>query len=342
MDTIKRILTGIRPTGALHVGHYAGALKQWLALQDGYECFFMVADIQALTTHIDQPKKIEDSVLEVMLDWIGVGLNPEKPNVHFILQSGVYELNELTTYFSMLVPFTEIEHNPTIKEEKKQQKSSVTAGFMIYPISQAADILLFSPSPANKENRLLVPVGEDQIPHLEETNRIARRFNERYGATFIECKPLVGEVGRLPGTDGSNKMSKSLNNAIMLKDDETTVAGIVKKMFTDKTKLRKNDPGHPERCPVYLYHQTFGDLSTLKERCDSCKSGRLGCVDCKKDLIIALNIFLSPIRNRRAAADKNLLKEYLIDGTKKAREIGQQTMQTVRDAMHLNYPSILG
>ena len=140
MDTIKRILTGIRPTGALHVGHYAGALKQWLALQDGYECFFMVADIQALTTHIDQPKKIEDSVLEVMLDWIGVGLNPEKPNVHFILQSGVYELNELTTYFSMLVPFTEMEHNPTIKEEKKQQKSSVTAGFMIYPICQPPDL----------------------------------------------------------------------------------------------------------------------------------------------------------------------------------------------------------
>ncbi|PIU75576.1 MAG: tryptophan--tRNA ligase [Candidatus Portnoybacteria bacterium CG06_land_8_20_14_3_00_39_12] len=338
----KRILTGIRPTGPLHLGHYVGALEQWVQLQDEYECFFLIADVQALTTHIDRPEVIEESVKEVVLDWIAVGLDPTKPNVHFVLQSSVPELTELTTYFTMLAPFSEMEGNPTIKEEKENLKSPPTAGFMIYPVSQAADILLFTPYPPEKEDKLLVPVGKDQIPHLEGTNRIARRFNRQYGGVFVECTPKVGQVGRLVGTDGQAKMSKSLGNAISLKDDADLVRRQVMKMFTDKTKLRKGDPGHPDECPVYLYRQAFGDVALLVERAAKCRSGELGCVQCKKDLAEALNAFLEPIRTRRREAENMPLDRYLKEGTEKAREVGQITMKAVRSAMHLDYPMIFG
>ncbi len=340
--TIKRILTGIRPTGPLHLGHYVGALKQWVSLQEEYECFFLIADIQALTTHIDQPKLIEESVKEVILDFIAVGLDPERDNVYFVLQSAIPELTELTTYFTMLVPFSEMEKNPTIKAERKQLNSSPTAGFMIYPISQAADILLFVPYPSEKNDELLVPVGEDQVPHLEQTNKIARRFNRRYGKIFIECTPKIGEIGKLPGTDGKAKMSKSLGNAILLKDNSETVKKKVMKMFTDPLKARRYDEGHPEECPVYLYHKAFGDQNTIYSRAARCRSGVLGCVDCKKDLIEALNKFLDPIRTRRKNAEKAPLGKYLEKGIKKAREVGKNTILAVRKAMHLNYTSLYG
>ncbi len=337
---IKRILTGIRPTGALHLGHYAGALKQWVLFQEEYECFFLIADIQALTTHVDRPTLIEKAVREVMLDWISVGLDPTKPNVHFVLQSNLPELAELTTYFTMLVPFSEIEKNPTIKAERAQSDSAPTTGFMIYPVSQAADILLFTPYPPQEKDELLVPVGEDQVPHLEGTNRIARRFNRRYERVFLECAPKVGKIGRLPGTDGQAKMSKSLGNVILLKDNPDTVEKLVMKMFTDEKKARKGDPGHPEKCPTYLYHQTFGDQKTLEGRASRCQSGRLGCVECKKDLVRVLNTFLDPIRARRKKAESAPLGKYLREGTEKAREIGQVTMKAVRQAMHLDYSSV--
>ena len=336
----KRVLTGIRPTGPLHLGHYVGALSQWIPLQDDYECFFLIADVQALTTHINQPAVIEEAVREVMLDWIAVGLDPIRPNVHFVLQSGVPQLTELTTYFSMLVPFSEIERNPTIKEERKRLGSEPTVGFMGYPVSQAADILLFTPYPPGKEDELLVPVGEDQVPHLEGTNRIARRFNRRYGKVFLGCTPKVGKVGRLPGTDGQAKMSKSLRNVIQLKDVPETVQRQVMRMFTDPKKARQGDPGHPEGCPVYLYHQAFGNLATLDERAKRCRLGELGCVECKQNLVEVLNAFLDPIRKRRAEAEEMPLGKYLREGTEYAREVGQVTMAAVRKAMHLNYPSI--
>ncbi len=338
--SVKRILTGIRPTGALHLGHYIGALKTWVELQKNYECFFLIADVQALTTHVDQPELIEESVREVLLDFIGVGLDPTRENVHFVLQSGVPELTELTTYFSMLTPFSEVERNPTVKAERSQLRSNPTAGFMIYPVSQAADILLFTPYPPKEGDQLLVPVGEDQVPHLEQTNRIAKVFNRRYGKVFLECTAKVGQVGRLVGTDGGTKMSKSLGNVISLKDNSKIVENAVKKMFTDPTKIHRRDSGHPEDCPVYLYHQSFGDPKMLGERAERCKSGDLGCVECKKDLIRTLNSFLEPIRERREKAKKAPLREYLNQGTEKAREIGKITMEAVRKAMHLNYPSI--
>ena len=338
----KRILTGIRPTGALHLGHYVGALRQWVQLQNDYECFFLMADVQALTTHADRPAVIEDAVREVVLDWIGVGLDPTRPNVHFVLQSGVPELTELTVYFTMLVRHSEVLRNPTVKAEMAQlgKKKGPTLGFISYPVSQAADILLFTPYPPRKGDELLVPVGEDQVPHLEGTNVVARRFNRQYGKVFLPCTPLVGGVGRLPGTDGKDKMSKSLGNVIQLKDDPDTVRKQVMQMFTDETKLRKGDPGHPEKCPVYLYHRTLGDSATLEDRASHCRSGELGCVECKEDLAKAINAFLDPIRARRAEAEKMPLGDYLREGTEKAREIAQVTMEAVRKAMHLDYPSV--
>ena len=340
--TMRRILTGIRPTGALHLGHYVGALKQWVKLQEDYECFFLIADVQALTTHADKPELIEEAVKEIMLDFIAVGLDPTRDNVHFVLQSGLPELTELTTYFSMIVPFYKMERNPTIQAERKQLNTKPTAGFMIYPISQAADILLFTPMEPGEKCKILVPVGEDQVPHLEETNEIARRFNQCYEKEiFVGCIAKVGEVGRLPGISGKGKMSKSLGNTIFLKDGPDTVRKKVNSMFTDPKKLRQGDPGYPEKCVVYLYHKAFGNNeSLLKERREKCQTGVLGCVECKKDLGELLNGFLDPIRTRRAEAEKMPLGDFLIEGTKKAREIGKATIETVRQAMHLDYPSI--
>jgi tryptophanyl-tRNA synthetase len=315
-------------------------LKQWVQLQEEYECYFLIADIQALTTHLSEPFLIEKSVREVVLDWIGVGLDPERENVHFVLQSNVPELTELTTYFTMLVPFVDMERNPTIRTERARLDAAPSAGFMIYPISQAADILLFTPFPPTEGDELLVPVGEDQVPHLEGTNRIARVFNRQYGRVFLECKPKVGEVGRLPGTDGKEKMSKSIDNVILLKDDPDTVRQMVKKMFTDPEKIRQGDPGHPDRCPVFLYHQSFGDRNHAEERIQGCSQGSLGCVECKKDLAEALNIFLEPIRSRRSKIVESSLGDFLDEGSKKAKEIGVKTLEIVRKKMHLDYPSI--
>ena len=339
---IKRILTGIRPTGPLHLGHYAGALRMWVELQQEriYECFFLIADVQALTTHIDRPKVIEGAVKEVVLDFIAVGLDPTKKNTHFVLQSGIPELTELTTYFSMLIPFSRMEKNPTIKTELSNLESPPTAGFMIYPISQAADVLLFTPYPNEIGDSLLVPVGNDQVPHIEGAADIARIFNNRYGDIFLKCEAKVGLVGRLVGTDGRAKMSKSLGNVIQLKDDTKTVNTTVMSMYTDPEKVRMGDSGHPEQCPVYTYHQVFGLMDTLEERAEGCRSGKLGCVECKKDLVSSLNNFLDPIRVRRKDAEKMLLGDYLREGTLKAREISKVTIEAVRQAMHLTYPSI--
>lgn len=338
----KRILTGIRTTGSLHIGHYEGALRMWKELQDEdiYECFFLLADIQALTTHSDRPELIEKSVYEVVLDFLAVGLNPKDPKVNFVLQSGVPELTELTAYFTMLVPFSRMEQNPTIKAERQQLGSAVTAGFVIYPISQTADVSAFTPDPNEAGSFLLVPVGEDQIPHLEETNRIVRTFNQRYGKIFLECTPKVGKMGRLVGTDGQGKMSKSLRNIIQLKDSSETVTKVVMSMFTDPKKIRRGDSGHPDDCPVYIYHQTFGNQEDLGQRKAECESGELSCVECKKSLAITLNTLLEPIRQRRILAEQEPIGDYLRDGTARAREIATVTMEAVREAMHLDYPSI--
>lgn len=352
---IRRILTGIRPTGKLHLGHFVGALQMWEQLQhEDYDCYFLLADVQALTTHAKEPGLIEEAVKEVTLDMLGVGLDPTRPNVHFVVQSWVRELPELYTYLSMVAPFSDVRRNPTLKDEMASiEKGDVslsevkktTLGFIDYPVSQVADIELFTPpAPHQKDDELLVPVGEDQVPHVELTNRTIRNFNTTYGEVFLEAKYRLTKFPRLVGTDGQAKMSKSLGNVIQLSDPLEVVNKKVAVMFTDTQKIHTADPGHPEKCPVYLYHQAFakqsGTIRSLEDRAAQCRQGTLGCVECKKELAVALNNLLDPIRDRRTKAEKAPLRQYLEEGTAKAREVGQQTLAAVRQAMHLEYPKI--
>lgn len=341
---MQRVLTGIRPTGPLHLGHYVGALKQWVDLQDTHECYFMIADVQALTTHAKTPGLIERAVREVMLDFLAVGIDPARPNVNIILQSGIRELPELTVYLSMVTPFAWMKHNPTVRAEQKSLRGEVSTGFMYYVVSQAADILFVSPDPAvDSHNTILVPVGEDQAPHLRDTNRIAGKFNKTYGPVFVTCEPLIGDVGRLVGTDGQEKMSKSLGNAIDLGENPEELRRKVMRMFTDPTRLRSTDPGHTENNPVFIYLEAFDPdtegLETLKGRY---REGKVGDVEVKHRLLTVLDELLTPIRERRAAADKMDLHDILRVGTANACRLAAETMERVRSRMHLDYDHLGG
>ena len=335
---LKRLMTGIRPTGPLHLGHYVGALKNWVSLQDKYECFFMIADVQALTTHSDKPELMEESVKDIVLDFLGVGLDSSKPNVHFILQSAIPELTELTVYLSMVTPFTWMQSNPTIQKEMKQLGKNISTGFMYYPVSQAADILFASFDPKESDEPILVPVGEDQVPHLRNTNSISSAFNRTYSPVFVECKGLVGEVGRLVGTDGQSKMSKSLNNAIYLKDNDETIEKKIKSMYTDPNRIHPNDPGTVEGNPVFIYHDEFNknkeEVEDLKRRY---RTGDVGDVEVKEKLIIAIKDFIKPIRDKRKEHEKDDIQAILNDGTSYARSIAIETLKRVKKAMHLDY-----
>ena len=326
----KRILTGIRPTGPLHLGHYVGALENWLRLQDEYECFFLIADYQALSDHIDDIEGIRASVIEVALDWLAVGLDPQRSA--FVIQSYVPEHAELTMLLSMITPLARLQRNPTLKSEMDRLESgNLSVGFFTYPVSQIADILL--------PKAHLVPVGEDQLPHIEMTREIARKFNRSYGEVFPEPEGLVGRVPRLAGTDGQAKMSKSLDNAIYLGDDEETVNKRVRNMFTDPTRIHATDPGHVEGNPVFMYHDAFNrnkeEVADLKERY---VSGRVGDVEVKQKLARALNDFLGPIRERRRyyQEHRDEAKEALLDGTRRGKTVAEATMEEVRSAMRIS------
>ena len=335
--TTKRILSGIRTTGPLHLGHYFGALKNWIELQDKYECYFLLADVQALTTHFNHVQEIENSVKEVILDLLAVGLDPQKAT--FFIQSQVPELTELSMYFGMFTRLAELQQNPTIKDELKKQKD-VYYGFIGYPISQAADILLFTTIPPKSGDELLVPVGEDQVPHLESTRRIAKRFNKIYGKTFIIPSTLISDFPRLPGLD-MKKMGKSVGNAIFLKDSPEIVAEKIMMAFTDPQKIRINDPGHPIKCAIFQYYKAL-----IPELADeiriNCQKGKIGCVNDKKRLIKIINDFLEPIKERRKSYEKqpDFLREIIEEGNKKARKIGRKTMRAVREAMHIDYKKL--
>lgn len=340
-NPLKTLMTGIRPTGPLHLGHYVGALKNWVELQDKYECFFMVADVQALTTHADNPKLIEESVREVVLDFLAIGLDPYKENVHFILQSAMPELTELTVYLSMVTPFTWMQSNPTIQTESKYLGKNISTGFMYYPVSQAADILFPSPDPKESNELILVPVGEDQVPHLRDTNNIVSAFNRTYSPAFVECDALVGKIGRLVGTDGQAKMSKSLNNSIFLKDDIETVKKMIKGMYTDPNRIHPNDPGTVEGNPVFIYHDAFNnnkeEVTDLKERY---RKGTVGDVEVKEKLEKAVQEFLNPIRENRKKHEKDDIKGILDEDTVFARSLAKKTLERVKEAMHLNYSNL--
>ncbi|MEX2158302.1 MAG: tryptophan--tRNA ligase [Dehalococcoidia bacterium] len=326
----KRILTGVRPTGAMHLGHYAGALENWVRLQDEYECFFLIADYQ-VSDYADDIDTVRAAVHEIACDWLAVGLDPAKS--HFVIESLVPEHAELTLWLSWWVPLARLQRNPTLKAEMDDLGSkSVPVAFFNYPVMQVANILM--------PKAHLVPVGEDQLPHIEMTREIARRFNRLFGDVFPEPDALVGRVPRLVGTDGDAKMSKSRNNAIYLKDDEATVTKKVMSMFTDPTRLRATDPGHIEGNPVFMYHDAFNpntaEVQDLKERY---VAGKVGDVEVKQKLIAALNAFLDPIRERRAhyAAHPEIARDALASGTAFGKKTAEATMAEVRGALRLNY-----
>lgn len=334
---MKRILSGMRPTGKLHIGHLLGALENWVKLQDDYECYYMVADWHALTSDYAETSELKENIYEMMRDWLAVGIDPKK-SVLF-RQSEVKEHAELHLLLSMIVPLSWLERCPTYKEQLQEikDKDLSTYGFLGYPVLQAADILVYKAE--------FVPVGEDQLPHLELTREIARRFNNFYGNRFGKVLPepqaLLTQITRLPGVDG-RKMSKSYNNAIYLSDSETSVKEKVLSMFTDPQKIRINDAGHPEQsgCVVYAFYLAFlpgqtGKPEKAKERKIECEKGKIGCVACKKELSEVLNNFLETYRQRREKWDEQAIKEILTQGKEKAKIIAQVTMSEVRQAMKI-------
>ncbi len=331
--TRKRILTGIRPTGSLHLGHYAGALKQWLELQDAYECFFLIADYQ-VSDYVDDIAHVRRSVWEVALDFLAVGLDPEQG--HFVIESQVPQHAELSVLLSWYLPLGRLQRNPTLKSEMEtleETKRSVPTGFFIYPLMQVANILM--------PRAHLVPVGDDQLPHVELTRDVAERFNRETGVdVFPIPEPKLGEVTRLVGTDGDAKMSKSRGNTIDLKDDAETVSKKVMSMYTDPTRLRATDPGHVEGNPVFMYHDAFNpdvaEVDDLKERY---VRGAVGDVEVKKKLIVAINNLLEPMRERRAhfEAHPELVQRALEKGCREGRQAAEATMVDVRKALRLDY-----
>lgn len=327
MSVKKRILTGDRPTGRLHLGHYIGSLQNRVKLQDKYDTFILIADIQALTTHFERPQLIQDSILEVAIDNLSVGLDPNK--VKLVLQSHVPAIAELTIFLSMLVTVNALRHNPTTKTEAAQYGyDELTYGFLGYPVSQSADIATFEAD--------LVPVGEDQLPHMELTRKLVRRFNEIYLPVLKEPQHLLSDCPRLIGLDGNSKMGKSLGNAIYLSDTPEAIASKVKMAITDPARIRSNDPGHPEVCIVNKYHKIFTS-SEHENICEMCRKGAIGCVACKKKLIESLDGLLDPIRQKRAYYEKHRQEvvDIINNGTDIACNIGQETLKKVKDAMHL-------
>ncbi len=325
----KRILTGDRPTGKLHLGHYVGSLKNRVELQNEYDTFLIIADVQALTTNFEKPEKLSEDVRQVARDYLAAGIDPEKTTI--FVQSLVPEIAELTIFYSMIVTVNQLRHNPTIKSEAEQYGyKEMSYGFLGYPVSQAADITFCR---AN-----LVPVGEDQIPHIEQTRKIVRKFNNMYGEIFPEPEALISDFPRLMGLDGKNKMSKSLNNAIYLSDSKEEVSKKIMKAKTDPARIHKDDPGHPEVCTVFHYHEAFNKEES-DEIAEKCRAGTIGCVACKKKMAAKLNSFLDPMRKRRKKYLENpeLVDQILIEGTAKAREEAAKTMKKVREVMKINY-----
>lgn len=343
----KIILTGDRPTGCLHVGHYVGSLKERVRLQNSGaydEIYIMIADAQALTDNADNPEKIRQNIVQVALDYLACGISPEKSCI--FIQSMIPELTELAFYYMNLVTVSRLQRNPTVKSEIKQRgfETSIPAGFLCYPISQAADITAF--------NATAVPAGEDQEPMLEQTREIVRKFNDLYGATLTEPEiilPANKACLRLPGTDGRAKMSKSLGNCIYLSDEPEVVKKKIMSMFTDPAHLRKEDPGHTENNPVFIYLDAFcrdehfaeflSDYSNLDELKAHYRRGGLGDVTVKKFLNNVMQAELDPLRERRRRWEKRLPEvcDILKEGSEKAEKAAVQTLQSVRSAMKINY-----
>ncbi len=331
----KRILTGDRPTGRLHIGHYFGSLQNRVKLQDdeNYDQFILIADVQALTDNFNNPEKVRKNVREVAMDYLSVGIDPEKTTIY--IQSMIPEVAELTVFYSNLVTIARLQRNPTVKTEIAQKKDlfgeSVTYGFLGYPVSQAADITCF--------NGELVPVGEDQLPLIEQCREIVRKFNSIYGDVLKEPQALLSSAKRIKGLDGNEKMGKSLGNAIYLSDSDEKITKKVMSAVTDPNRIKKDDLGNPDVCMVAYYHKLFTNPEDVKTICEECKAGKRGCVACKRQLAQNIIDFLKPIKEKRKYYEERpeLVDEILLKGTKKAQEEAKKTMKKVKEAMMLNY-----
>ena len=333
---MKRFLTGDRPTGKLHIGHYFGSLQTRVKLQNSgeYEPFVDIADVQALTVNFNNPEKVRKNVREVVMDYLSVGIDPNKTTI--FIQSMIPEIAELTVFYSNLVTIARLERNPTVKTEIAQKKDlfgeSVTYGFLGYPVSQAADITAFEGE--------IVPVGEDQEPLIEQCREIVRKFNSIYGEGILkEPKAELSKSARIKGLDGNEKMGKSLGNAIYLSDSEEEITKKVMSAVTDPNRIRKDDIGNPDVCMVYYYHKLFTDEVSCKKCCEECKAGKRGCVACKKELAANIIEYLKPIREKRAyyEAHPEEVDKIIKDGTEKARKVAKETMKKVKKAMMLDY-----
>jgi len=348
-----RILTGDTPTGKLHLGHYVGSIENRLALQDDYDCYFLIANKHAFTTRADRPEEIRQSVIEIATDYLACGIDPNKATM--FIQSEVPAIDELTFFFSMLVPFNRVMRNPTLKDEirDKELGENYPFGFPLYAVGQVADILAFRP--------VMVPVGEDQLPHLELSREIARRFDQLYcgvdphtqdkdylsaGGLFPVIEPKLGRVRRLVGLGGPGpggellKMSKSLDNAIFLSDDADSVQKKVMGMYTDPKRIRATDPGTVENNPLWVFHETFNpDTQWVKEQEDAYRQGKVGDVAIKRHLVEALNALLEPIRQRRKQyeAHPEGVLEVLREGTRRANALAEETLQLAKQAMKQDY-----
>lgn len=336
---MKRILTGDRTTGKLHLGHYVGSLRQRVALQHDYDTFILLADVQALTTHFDNPELINSSILDVAIDNLSVGLDPEK--VTIIQQSMIPSIAELTIFYSMITTVNHLLINPTIKSEARNYGfssenahdydydfSKLSYGFLGYPVSQTADITFC--------NADLVPVGEDQVPHIELSRKIVRKFNALYGTEITEPDYKLSSVSRLCGLDGNAKMGKSLGNAIYLSDSAEDVEKKVRSAVTDTNRVSVKIPGNPDVCTVYQYHKAFNEAEA-GNICSMCKNAQIGCVACKKMLASALNAILVPIREKKSYYESHIsdVKDIIKSGTDKANRIGDENIRAIKEKMHV-------
>ncbi len=331
----KKVLTGIRPTGNLHLGHLFGSVSKWIELQEEYDVNIEIADVQALTDNFNNPKKVRENVKEITLDSLSVGIDPKKANL--FIQSKIPEIAELTIFYSNLVTVARLQRNPTVKTEIAQKKElfgnngeSITYGFLGYPVSQAADITIFDGE--------IIPVGEDQLPLLEQCREIVRKFNSIYGETLKEPEQLLSKITRVKGLDGNEKMGKSLGNAIFLVDKEEVIKKKIMDAKTDPQKIKKDDPADPKICMIYYYHNLV-NKENLETVCTECKNGTRGCVACKNELIEKMNKFLKPIKEKRKYYENNpeQVENILKEGTKKAREKAKEQMEKIRKAMMIDY-----
>ncbi len=348
-----RLLTGDTPTGRLHLGHWVGSLENRIALQDQYDCYFIIANVHAFTTRMDRPDEIRQSVIDVATDWLAAGMDPRRSTM--FIQSEVPAIAELTFFFSMLIPYPRLMRNPTIKDEIRDKGlgDNYSFGFLLYPVGQVADILAFRPE--------IVPVGEDQVPHIEMTREVARKFNQLYchvdphtedkdylekGGLFPIVNVKLGRSRRLVGLGAPTaegnllKMSKSLNNAILLSDDADTISQKVMSMYTDPNRLKATDPGKVEDNPLWIFHETFNpDQAWVQEAEERYRQGKIGDVECKKRLIEVLVELIGPIRQRRQFFEKNqdIVLDALREGTERANAVAEETLKLAKEAMKQDY-----